>query len=169
MTHAATAPGVSAPSAGPDPVTMLVSVLWQRVPTPAEVQALCANGADLNAIVRAAIESPPFDAHYRRLKTSRSSASAMLTRDYAAVGLDPLPPDMPFREALATVYLPRLGVRAPSFAVIFDALLARRDADFLIVETGCLRVADIVIGERSIFDYLVSGIVHVGGEGLQEP
>lgn len=153
------APGEGAPGPAPDPVTMLISILWQEVPTPAEVRALCPDGADLNTIIRAAIESPRFDAHYRRLKTSRSSASAMLTRDYAAVGLEPLPADMPFREAFDRVYLPRLGVRAPSIAAIFDALFARRDADFLIVETGCLRVGGNWAGDGQstfMFDHFAA-------------
>jgi len=153
------APADAPPANAPDVITSLVAILWQQVPTSAEVQALSAAGSDLNAIVRAAVESPQFDAHYRRLKTSRSSASAMLTRDYAAVGLEPLSPDMPFQEAFAQVYLPRLGVRAPSMAAIFDALFARRGGDFMIVETGCLRVAGNWAGDGQstfMFDHFAT-------------
>jgi hemolysin D len=61
--------------------------------------------------------------------------------------------------------------RGPYFRTrieITEAKLYRVPPDFRLIP-GMPVGADIVIGDRTILSYLVSGIVHVGGQGLQEP
>lgn len=112
-----------------------------------------AEGKALRGILDEAARSPAFAEAYKRGRVLDIREQGMRQPDPVALGLPEAAAALPFAEAFAAHYAPRLAQRREGFAALFAALAAQPGPP-LILETGTLRLAGNWAGDgQSTFQF----------------
>lgn len=116
------------------------------------LQRLLENPDQIDNIVSEISVSEPLETFRKLRRTSNVMVSGRVEADYAYVGLPTQSEQCSFDDGFEIFLYPRLGKRAESFSVLFEAL--RKVKNPLIIETGCLRVPNNWDGDgQSTFQY----------------
>jgi hypothetical protein len=93
-----------------------------------------------NRAIRPTPRAPGIETQLKRFEALNISKSGRIEADFAYVGLDSVPANLPFSELFETQFAHRLGQREDGFRRLFERLNKQRSDHPLILETGCLRL-----------------------------